>query len=274
MTLFAFITWNVNPEIISFGTFAIRWYGLLFALGFVTGQLIFARIFKLENKPEKDLEALLIYMVVSTVIGARLGHVLFYQPDYYLTSEHFIEIFKIWEGGLASHGAGISILIAIYLYSRNRPGQSFLWVADRMVIVIALGGAFIRLGNLMNSEMIGIPTDLPWAFIFTAQDNIPRHPAQLYEAIYCFMLFFFLWYTYNRMREKTPEGLLLGLFLVILFTLRFVDEYFKENQVAFEDTLSLNMGQILSIPLVLLGFYFLYVAKNNADKKKMLPTKQ
>lgn len=159
-----YIIWNVNPEIFSLGSFSIRWYGLLFASGFLIGQYIMSRIFKIENKPEKDLERLMIYMVIATVVGARLGHCFFYEPEKYLSNP--IEILKVWEGGLASHGAAIGILLGLYLYSRNRAGQSFLWVVDRIVIVVALGGALIRMGNLMNSEIIGKPADVPFAFIF------------------------------------------------------------------------------------------------------------
>jgi len=253
LALLAFIDWNTDPEIFSLGPFTVRWYGLLFALGFFVGQFIMARIYRLEGKPEADLEKLMLYMIVSTVVGARLGHCLFYQPDYYLA--HPIDILKVWEGGLASHGATIGILLGLWLYARKRPDQPYLWLLDRIVIVVALGGCFIRLGNLMNSEIIGTPTQLPWAFIFHRVDQVPRHPAQLYEAISCLLLFVGLYYTYHQSKEKTPPGRLFGLFVWVLFSLRIFYEFFKENQVPFEDNMPLNMGQILSIPLVIIGLW-------------------
>jgi len=212
-----------------------------------------ARIYRLEGKPEADLEKLMLYMIVSTVVGARLGHCLFYQPDYYLA--HPIDILKVWEGGLASHGATIGILLGLWLYARKRSDQPYLWLLDRIVIVVALGGCFIRLGNLMNSEIIGTPTQLPWAFIFHRVDQVPRHPTQLYEAISCLLLFVGLYYTYHQSKEKTPPGRLFGLFVWVLFSLRIFYEFFKENQVPFEDNMPLNMGQILSIPLVIIGLW-------------------
>ncbi|MEM9980874.1 MAG: prolipoprotein diacylglyceryl transferase [Bacteroidota bacterium] len=269
------IVWNVDPEIFNFSLFgreiSIRWYGLLFATGFIVGQYILGRIFKIEGKTERDLEILSFYVVIATVIGARLGHCLFYDPEYYLSNP--IEILKVWEGGLASHGATIGILTALYLYARKRPDQSFLWVVDRIVIVVALGGMLIRLGNLMNSEIIGSPTEAPWAFVFLraniADPTTPRHPSQLYEAAFCLFLFVLLLRIYSQHKKKTPEGLLFGLFMVLLFTFRFFVEFLKENQVAFEAGLVLNMGQILSIPAVLAGLYILYLAKKNTEKRQL-----
>ncbi|TAH17259.1 MAG: prolipoprotein diacylglyceryl transferase [Cytophagales bacterium] len=251
------IIWNQSPDIFSvdipvLGTLTIRWYGLLFASAFLAGQYIMFKIFKAEGKPEADVEAMTLYMIVATLVGARLGHCLFYQPDYYLA--HPIDIFKVWEGGLASHGATVGILLGIYLYSRTRPDQSYLWVLDRIVIVVALGGAFIRLGNLFNSEIIGLPTEMPWGFVFTKLgENFARHPAQLYEAISCVFLFLSLFMLWNRTKSKTPEGILFGIFCIVLFSLRIFYEFLKENQVDFENGLPLNMGQILSIPMVIIG---------------------
>lgn len=264
-----YIVWSVSPEIFSSGNFSIRWYGLLFAMGFLVGQQIMMYIYKTENKPLADIESLMMYIVFSTVIGARLGHCLFYEPDYYLA--HPLDILKVWEGGLASHGATVAILLAVWLYSRKHPDQGYLWVLDRLVITIAFGGALIRLGNLMNSEIIGKATTVPWAFIFTSVDNLPRHPAQLYESISCFLLFGLLFWIYSRYKEKLPEGRIFGLFVVILFGLRFFYEFLKENQVAFEDGLVLNMGQSLSIPLVLAGLWVLYrsyILELAANKEK------
>ncbi|HAI75847.1 MAG TPA: prolipoprotein diacylglyceryl transferase [Microscillaceae bacterium] len=261
--LFSFITWSAKPEIFEINLggvpFAMRWYGLLFASGFATGFYIMAKVFAIEKKPEKDLDSLFFYMIVAVVLGARLGHCLFYEPDYFLS--HPIEILYVWQGGLASHGALFTILPTLYFYSRSRPNQPFLWVADRISLTIPLGGAFIRLGNLMNSEIIGKPTDLSWGFIFTSVDQTPRHPAQLYEAISCLLLFGFLIWWYSKRKGETPHGQILGLLLAILFTLRFFYEFLKENQVDFESKLPLNMGQNLSIPAVLLGIYLIYSAK-------------
>jgi prolipoprotein diacylglyceryl transferase len=272
LSFLQYITWDVSPEIIDTEYFSIRWYGLLFALGFLIGQQILIYIFKQEGKPERDVETLTVFMVLSTIIGARLGHCLFYEPEYYLANP--IKILKIWEGGLASHGATIGILFALWLYARKKKDQSYLWVVDRIVITVALAGGLIRLGNLMNSEIIGKPTDVPWAFVFTAVDQQPRHPAQLYEAISCFILFGFLFWLWSRRKAKTPEGSLLGIFLIYIFGLRFVYEFLKENQVDFENNMALNMGQWLSIPAVLGGIFVLLIANRNAKKRDALDVPQ
>ncbi len=272
LSFLQYITWDVSPEILDTEYFSIRWYGLLFALGFLLGQQILIYIFKKEGKPERDVETLTVFMVLSTIIGARLGHCLFYEPEYYLANP--VKILKIWEGGLASHGATIGILFALWLYARKKKDQSYLWVVDRIVITVALAGGLIRLGNLMNSEIIGKPTDVPWAFVFTAVDQQPRHPAQLYEAISCFILFGFLFWLWNRRKAKTPEGSLLGIFLIYIFGLRFVYEFLKENQVDFENNMALNMGQWLSIPAVLGGIFVLLIANRNAKKQDALDVAQ
>jgi prolipoprotein diacylglyceryl transferase len=262
--LLAFIEWSVSPEIFNIGPISVRWYGFLFAMAFVAGYFIMIRIFNKEGRPSTDVEQLAIYMIFGTVIGARLGHCLFYNPSYYLTNP--IEIIKVWEGGLASHGAAIGILIALHLYSKKKKGMTFLWIIDRVVIVVALAGTFIRLGNLFNSEIIGKPTDVSWAFIFTAVDNVPRHPAQLYESIAYFLIFLILIFIYLKRKEK-KDGLLFGLFLVLVFAFRFFVEFLKENQSGFEQGMALNMGQLLSIPFVLTGFYFI-VRSFKTEKKK------
>jgi phosphatidylglycerol---prolipoprotein diacylglyceryl transferase len=267
LTVFAAIRWDVSPEIFSTEYFTIRWYGLLFALGFLVGQQILFRIFRKEGQPEQDVETLTVYMVIATVVGARLGHVLFYQPDYYLSNP--IEILKIWEGGLASHGAIVSILPALYLYARRKKEQTYLWVVDRIVITIAFAGGLIRLGNLMNSEIYGHETDLPWGFIFVRDgQTMPRHPTQIYEALFYFAVFILLYAIWNRRRQYTPHGLLLGWFLVLMFSFRFLVEFLKENQVAFEEQMVLNMGQWLSIPAVLGGIGVLMIARRNGRKQE------
>jgi len=382
------MVWTADPELLEIGSLSIRWYGLLFASGFLISQQILFRIFKAEGHKESDVETLTVYMVIATILGARLGHVFFYEPARYLANP--IDILKIWEGGLASHGAAFGILFALFLYSnydiriglgksksifqkRKRPGQSFLWVVDRIVIVVAMTGALIRFGNFMNSEIEGLPTHSDYGVVFAwdakeailrssqavedvevdsddesrpetanaeasltdpdkyrpitftirfrnmgyAEDEIrsylesrvkslftnyqsirkhvyepagtplnytleqdrgafvakvytygvPRHPAQLYESGTSFLIFVFLLLIWYMMRSKTPEGLLLGLFLVILFGLRFVHEYFKENQVGFEDSIPLNMGQWLSIPLIIAGIILLLRVAGSSKKK-------
>lgn len=248
------INWNVSPEI--FPDFLpVRWYGLLFMSGFVFGYYILERIFKKEGKPMEWLDSLSIYVGVGTIVGARLGHCLFYQPDYYLANP--IEILKIWEGGLASHGAVIGILIANYLYGKKFKGTGFMWVTDRLVIVVALAATLIRLGNLMNSEIVGAPTDLPWGFVFERLgEDFARHPSQLYEALFYLLSFGILFWSYWKKNAGQFKGRLFGLFLMLIFGFRFVIEFIKDVQVEFEKNMDLNMGQLLSIPLVLIGIGF------------------
>lgn len=252
------ITWSADPEIFSFGNFAVRWYGLLFALGFVFGYFIMLSFFKKEKIPVKLLDQVTTYMVIATVIGARLGHCLFYEPAYYLS--HPIEIFKIWEGGLASHGAAIAILFAIYLFSKKNK-LSFLWTIDRIATVTALAGFFIRMGNLANSEIYGRPTDLPWGFIYVNADELklPRHPTQIYEGLAYLLIFAIMMSVYYRKNGKPKEGVLISLFLLLVFGVRFIIEFLKEPQVDFESTMALNMGQLLSIPFILAGAAGLYL---------------
>jgi prolipoprotein diacylglyceryl transferase len=194
-------------------------------------------------------------MVAGTVLGARLGHCLFYNPEFYLTNP--LEILKIYRGGLASHGAAVGILLSIYLFTKKRKNFEFLWQMDRVVITVALAAFFIRTGNLFNSEIIGIPTDLPWGFVFVSVDNIPRHPAQLYEAIAYLMVFIFIYRLYKLKYKELNDGLIFGIFLVGIFGFRFFVEFIKENQTYFEEGMSLNMGQILSIPLIAYGVYLI-----------------
>jgi len=253
------VVWNIDPEIFRFGSFAIRWYGVLFALGFVFGYFIIGSIFKKEKVPSKLLDTITTYMVVGTIIGARLGHCLFYQPDYYLSNP--IDILKVWEGGLASHGAAIGILIALYFFSR-KAGKSYLWTVDRIVIVVALAGFFIRMGNLMNSEIYGIETNLPWGFIFERWgETVPKHPTQIYEALSYLLIFIVLYYIYHKKGTSLRDGYIFGLFLVLLFSIRFLIEFIKEPQVGFEADMILNMGQILSIPFIILGVFLIVYSK-------------
>jgi prolipoprotein diacylglyceryl transferase len=380
MEIFGYILWAPIPQIfpnLDWGIIGnIRWYGLLFAVAFIVGQQIMAHIFKVENKPSRDIETLLIYIVIGTIIGARLGHVFFYEPMRFLSNP--LEIFMIQKGGLASHGAAVGIILSIWIYSlyyikigfskpfiiikkKKREGQSFLWVIDRIVIVVALGGCFIRMGNFLNSEIIGKPSNSTTAVFFardvidrfeldqniedveirkkaTATTDIPnpiiislkfknndyeenqirsylernikrvltqyedvnihinepddqpldysltnnpdgsftaaistyaisRHATQVYEALTSLLLAILLFWIWTWKKEGTPHGQLFGLFLIILFGLRFFHEVFKENQVDFENTIPMNMGQWLSIPLVLIGFYVFISSLNKGNPK-------
>ena len=271
MPEFIAIIWNVDPDILSIGPLTIRYYGLLFALSFFMGYNIIRSVFRRENKPESDLETLLTYMMIGTIAGARLGHCLFYDPIYYLSNP--LKILMVWEGGLASHGGAIGILTALYIYSHKRPGQPYLWVLDRMVIAIALAGLFIRLGNFFNSEILGIPSDVPWAIIFDRIDSAPRHPAQLYESITYGLIFVGLYRIYVKLGEKTPKGFLLGLFLVSVFGFRIFIEFVKERQAAYNAELPLSVGQLLSIPLVIAGVVLLTRAlKSGLDSERQKDT--
>ncbi|KPK87829.1 MAG: prolipoprotein diacylglyceryl transferase [Bacteroides sp. SM23_62_1] len=263
------INWNVNPEIFRIGNFAVRWYGLLFASGFLFGYLIFYKFFKKEGLTVEILDKLTIYMALGTVIGARLGHCLFYEPNYYLSNP--IEILKIWKGGLASHGAAIGILIALYLFVRKHK-KPFIWILDRIVVVVALGGALIRIGNLMNSEIYGVQTSLPWGFVFIRNHEIvPKHPTQIYEALTYFLVFGILFWIYLKTKAQFRDGTLFGWFLILVFGIRFFIEFIKEDQVPFEGGMTLNMGQWLSIPFVLLGITVLYLYYRKSKKAKPTP---
>ena len=255
LMMYGFVSWDVSPEIINFGFWALRWYSLFFALGFILSHYVMLDIFTKDGRTAEELDKLTLYMILATVLGARLGHCFFYEPSYYLS--HPLEILQVWNGGLASHGATVGILASLYFFSKNTPGITYLWILDRIVIVVSLCAMLIRLGNLMNSEIVGLPTELPWGFIFIQNgEDFARHPSQLYESISSGMLFLALWLMYLKTDVKLKTGLLFGIFCTVLFSLRIVYESFKENQVAFENNLPLNMGQILSIPMVIIGIYF------------------
>jgi phosphatidylglycerol:prolipoprotein diacylglycerol transferase len=301
----AYITWTTDPIIAHLGPLLLRWYGILFALGFVIGSFVLTHIYKEEGVRPYWVDVITFYMVVGTVLGARLGHVFFYDWDNY--KDNLWSIFKIWEGGLASHGATIGILLAVFIFSR-RNKFDYLWVLDRIVIVVAIGGACIRIGNLMNSEIVGKPTEAPWGFVFPrdvehlqhfapdqpvpagavqvqrvrgegkeetkftvtpisgpvdpqAEIAVPRHPTQIYESLFCVFLLVRLYGLWNKYKQHTPRGLLFGLFVVLLFTFRILVEFLKENQVSDETGIiaqyHLNIGQLLSIPFILIGLWVL-----------------
>ena len=256
LNVLTYIIWDINPDIFTIPIInhPVRWYGLLFALSFLISQQIMYFIYKKEGRPIKEVDTLTIYMVVATIVGARLGHVLFYDPIHYFQNPH--KIVMVWEGGLASHGGVIGVILTLYLFAR-KVNVSYLWTLDRISIVAALIFCMIRLGNLMNSEMIGIPTNLPWGFIFMSKDNIPRHPAQLYEAIHYLISFIILFWVWSRQKDRMKNGFLFSLALIIMFSFRFIDEFFKIDQVEFEDGMILNMGQILSLPFIMIGIVML-----------------
>jgi len=266
---FLVIPWDVNPEILRIGSFAVRWYGLLFASSFLFGYIILQKVFKNENLSETVLDRLTIYVAIGTIVGARLGHCFFYEPGYYLSNPG--EILKIWHGGLASHGAAIGIIIAIWLFIRKEK-KEFTWAIDRVAIVVALSGFFIRTGNLMNSEIYGIETTVPWGFVFLRNgETAPKHPTQIYEALAYLIIFGILMWIYWRKKGEYIQGTLISLTLILIFVARFFIEFLKEDQVAFEASMSLNMGQLLSIPFIILGGIWLYYS---LKKKKRLVIKR
>jgi len=256
--------WNASPILFSLGPIHLRWYGLLFATGFALAYWTLLSIFKKEKVPQKVLDELLFYVIVGTVVGARMGHCLFYEPARYL--ENPIEILFVWEGGLASHGGAIGIFSSVLLFSRKNGMPSFSWLVDRVCLTVPLAAGCVRLGNFFNSEIVGRATDLPWAIIFKRLDSIPRHPAMLYEAICYFIFFGFVRWLYSRTGAKTPGYLITGWVLVLIFSARFFIEFIKENQVDFEAGMALNMGQILSIPTVAIGLYAIWKAKHSRVK--------
>ena len=254
------INWSPSPEIFSIGPIHIRYYSVLFVSGFIIGYYIFVKFFKREGLPVEILDMLLYTLLGSAVIGARLGHCLFYEPEYYLARP--LEILKVWEGGLPSHGGAIAILIAIWYYVKKYGRKydfDYMWLLDRIAVATPLAGALIRLGNLMNSEIYGNPTDLPWGFVFLLRgETIAKHPTQLYEALAYLVTFAVLMLLYFKALPKLKRGTLFGLFFIGIFGARFFIEFVKEPQVAFEQGMTLNMGQWLSIPLVLMGIAVIF----------------
>ena len=260
------IEWNVDPVIGTIGPLSPRWYGVLFATAFMLSYVVMKRVFLTEKRPLADLDRLTLMMMFGTVIGARLGHVLFYEPG--LILENPFEVIAIWHGGLASHGGALGIITGLYLFHRALPSYSMLWLLDRLAIVAALSGICIRIGNLMNSEIIGRATDMPWGFWFVRVDAEPlaRHPTQIYEALVCLVLFIVLWRMYRAGVSASRPGMIIGLFMVLLFTSRFLIEFLKEHQVDFEAALPIDMGQILSIPFIIAGLVFLFRSQRQAGR--------
>lgn len=277
-SILLYIVWNPSLEAFSLGPMTFRWYSLCWLIGLTLAYFVVKRLYQ-EQKIKRELfDPLIIYCFIGILIGARLGHCLFYQPDYFLTSsKHFLEMLLPihflpdggWKltgyAGLASHGGTAGLMIALWLYCRNT--KLSLWtVLDNIAIATGITACFIRLGNLMNSEIIGKVTDVPWAFVFERVDGMPRHPGQLYESIAYALLFLIMWYLHKRMPEKIGTGWYFGFCLTYIFTFRFFIEYTKEIQEAFEATLPLDMGQILSIPFIILGACCMFRARNTAGK--------
>ncbi|MDR2473562.1 MAG: prolipoprotein diacylglyceryl transferase [Tannerella sp.] len=260
------ITWTLDPAIFTVGSREIRWYGLMFIIGFWVGYKIVKKMWIREKVDLAWIDPLLYYTIFGTLIGARLGHCFFYDPAHYWANP--IDIIKVWEGGLASHGGVIGIIIAVWIYSRKVSHKSMLWTFDKLVTPTGLVAALIRIGNLCNHEVYGNPTDLPWGFRFVENlrawrqgaepaFSAPSHPTQIYEAIAYLLIFALCMWLYFKKNAWKREGLIFGVFLALLFTARFFIEYIKNVQDKFEDDMFLKMGQILSIPFILMGIWFI-----------------
>lgn len=257
------VTWDVNPALFHLGSFEVRYYGVLWAVALGISAYIFHHIMIREGLSEKTFDSVFWFGVISTVLGSRLGHCLFYDPGYYLT--HPVEILDIRQGGMASHGAAIGLLIGLWLFSRKNK-LPYIWSLDRISIVVAISGVAVRLGNLMNSEIYGTVTSLPWGFIFVRDgETLPKHPTQIYEAL-CYLVLFviLLWMYYKKDLARRRPGMMFGFFLIILFGTRFLIEFIKNPQVDFEQNMVLNMGQLLSIPFIVAGVVILWRALKQA----------
>lgn len=262
------INWNPEPELFNlFGHLPLRYYGLLWGIGILLACIIVQREYRDRKISDEKFSPLFFYCVIGITLGARLGHCLFYQPEYFLNHlwEMILPVKFLpngewqWIGyrGLASHGGTLGLIIALWLYCRKTK-LHYMDVLDMIAVATPITACCIRLANLMNSEIIGKPTDVPWAFVFERVDMLPRHPAQLYEAIAYFILFLVMMFLYKNYSKKLHRGFFFGLCLTAIFTFRFFVEFLKENQVDFENSMALNMGQWLSIPFVIIGIYFMF----------------
>jgi prolipoprotein diacylglyceryl transferase len=259
--------WNIDPTLLHLGPLELRWYGLLFVGSFFLGALILNWIYKREAKDPVVIETLLIYLMVGAVIGSRLVHTLFYEPEFYLS--HPLEILYVWKGGLASHGGLLGVLIALYIFAK-RYNESYMWIVSRVAIPGALTAAFVRFGNLFNSEILGKPSEVPWAIVFERIDLIPRHPVQLYEAFAYLTILLFLVTLYRKVTPEFATRILPGTFLFLVFTARFFIEYTKTRQAAYTTDLPFSTGQLLSIPFILIGIVWIiwaFINKNKASQK-------
>ena len=272
--IFASIVWDVDPVLLHLGSWEIRWYGLMWGLGFIFAYEIMARLFRKEQYPENWVDKLFIYCIVSSVIGARLGHCLFYEWDFY--TAHPVEILKIWKGGLASHGGVFALILALIIYSKKVTKKNVWWLFDRMIPAVAIVCLCIRFGNLMNSEIFGFPTTLTWGFEFVRSREWQElynqngeaqacHPTQIYEMLYCLVAFVVSWVMYRKYHLQKYVGLITGVSLLIFFGARFGLEFMKNPQVVEEVGMALNIGQLLSLPLILLGVYLIFTCKKRKE---------
>lgn len=261
------IVWNADPVMLSVADFKIYWYGVLFAIAVMAGFQVMKEIYKKEGIPVESLDTLLAYVAIGILIGARLGHCLFYNPVFYLNNP--FKILAVWEGGLASHGGGIGVLLSLLLYHRKTK-INYLWLMDRIAIAAVLFGFFVRTANFINSEIIGVPSNLPWAIIFQRIDSIPRHPVQLYEAISYFFIFgaFILIYQFTNIKKQ--QGFIFGLSLFLVLGARFLLEFLKVRQAAYCNNFLFSTGQILSIPFFIAGLLLIiYSARQIIFTKKV-----
>jgi len=255
--------WNIDPNIFKFGAIQLRWYGVLFVASFFVGLSIMQWVYRREGKDPAVLDNFLLYVIVGAVVGARLMHCFAYEPDYYLS--HPMEILYVWKGGLASHGGMLGVIVALYLFAR-RYKESYLWMLSRATLAGMVTAAFVRIGNFFNSEILGLPTDKPWAIVFSRIDNLPRHPVQLYEAAAYFVILGILIWLYRRSSFAFASKILPGVFLVLLFSARFLLEYTKTEQADYATALPFTVGQLLSIPFILLGIFWVLWAWTSTRK--------
>lgn len=248
------LVWNMDPVLVSFMGLSVHWYGVLFATAIAAGFQVMKRIYVREGLDLESLDNLLIYCVIGIVVGARLAHVLFYDPAFYFA--HPMKILAIWEGGLASHGGGLGAILALYYYQRKMK-MPFLFLLDRLAIATAIFGFFVRMANFANSEILGVPSNKPWAIVFERIDSLPRHPAQLYEAIAYLVIFIVLWLIYRATQMKQKQGAIFGLFLLLVFSARFGIEFVKVKQAAYAQDWTMSAGQMLSIPFLVVGVILL-----------------
>lgn len=267
-----YIVWNVDPVMLRLGSLEVRYYGLLFALGFLVGYYIVKYFFKKENTPLVEIDKMALYIILGSIIGARLGHCFFYEPAYFFANP--IEILFVWKGGLASHGGAIGLILGLWLYSRKSWNHSLLHILDRIAVPTALAGSFIRLGNLFNSEIYGYETSLPWGFVFVRDgQTMPHHPTQIYESLGYLIIFLVLLFMYNKRNGIINRGFLVGWMVTLVFVLRFFVEFIKNVQVDFEQTMSLNMGQWLSIPFIIGGITLIVISRRLGPAPEYKPDK-
>jgi phosphatidylglycerol---prolipoprotein diacylglyceryl transferase len=263
------LVWNIDPVLLQIGPLQLHWYGLLFAAGILAAYRAGVWSFEQAGGSREEASRLLGYVVVGTVVGARLGHCLLYEPGYYLS--HPLEILAVWRGGLASHGGALGIALAVGLFAR-RTGRNVLWLLDRVAVAAPVAAACIRVGNFFNSEIVGRPSTVPWAVVFARLDPYPRHPAMLYEAAAYLVIFAAMLWLERRTEFRARAGALTGIVLVLIFGFRFAIEFLKEPQEAFEAGLPLDLGQLLSVPAVLIGVWLIGAACRRSPPRAAAPS--